>query len=1026
MLTRVIEFSLNNRVLVLLGVAVAAAAGVAALFRLDVDAFPDVTPVQVQINTVVPALGPEEVERRVTHVVEQAIGGVPKLLVVRSISKFGLSQVTVTFEDGVDIYFARQQINERLGGVELPPGVERPKLGPVSGGLGEVFHYVLSSTKSDRTRARTLHDWVVRPQMRTVPGVAEVNTWGGFQRQFQAKLDPIKLLKYELTYDDVLAALERNNRTAGGAVVPRGGSGALVQGFGRVTNRDELADVVVASHDGQPVFLHDLGDVLVGDDGPVRRGAVTAQGRGEVVLGLGFLLTGENGHTVTTGLKDKLAEVEKSLPGDARITTLYDRTELIDYVIDTVRKNLFEGGLLVVAVLFAFLGSLRASLIVALAIPLSMLFAFGGMYKFGIAASLLSLGAVDFGMIVDSSVVLVENCVRKLSEAGPDANKTEVIRDAAVEVRQPTLFGELIILVVYLPILTLEGIEGKMFRPMALTVVFALLGSMVLSMTLMPALASLLLPRQAAHRDPPVIRFAKWVYAPLLAVAMRSRHAVLSIGVAALVFAFGFIAPNLGHEFMPKLSEGAFGINVIRPPGTSLATSIESNTRIERDILREFPDEVKFVWSRIGLADVATDPMGVEITDLFVTLTPREKWKNGAKTQADLKEMLRGGAAARRPGCVVLAADRDALRGGVRGRPSGRGRQVLRRRLGAPGRDGREGREDPAVDPRRGGRDGRADDGPAGGSDQGRCRGVGPPRHPGQGGARLDRGGRRQAGRRHLRGAVALPARGPAGGRLRQVAAGPGAHHGVVGQGGPIALERLAKIEEVSGPPTVNREWGRRLVAVKCNIKGRDVGSFADEAMARVAKEVEPTLPKGGRYTIEFAGEFKQMERANKRLILVGGLAVMLVVGLLYMTYKNWLDTTRVVAGLPFACVGGVLALWLRDMPFSISAGVGFVAMSGVAILDDMILVSYVRQLRRAGRPLEEAVREAALTRLRPVLMTALVASLGFVPMALSTGVGAEVQRPLATVVIGGVMTNLVMSLFVLRVLYLVFPGKRV
>ena len=545
MLNWIIDFSLRHRFLVIAVTLAFAAVGVFSLGRLDIDAFPDTTPVQIQVNTVAPSLSPEEVERQITFPVEQAISGLPGLDKVRSISKFGLSQVVVTFHDDTEIYFARQLVNERLGTVELPEGIQRPQMGPVSTGLGEVFHYVLTYegydfsklSEEERTKKltelRTIHDWVVKPQLRSIPGVAEVNSWGGYEKQYQVRLDPDRLVKHGLTFDQVVEAVKENNRNVGGGSITVGSRMLLVQGLGRTVNLEQIRNIVITAKDGVPIRVGDVADVQTGHE--IRLGAVTAHGRGEAVLGLGFMLMGENSHEVTLALKNKLEEIKTTLPPGVTIQTVYDRTELVDHVIDTVRKNLFEGGLLVIAVLFIFLGNLRAGLIVALAIPLSMLFAFSGMLRFGIAASLLSLGAIDFGLIVDSSVVMVENCVRHLAHSNSvGRSRLQIIRDAAVEVRKPTMFGELIIMIVYLPILTLEGAEGKLFRPMALTVIFALAGSMVLSLTLMPVLASLVLPQRIAEREPLVIRVLKRLYAPVLRFTMHHKLAVLGLAVGAV------------------------------------------------------------------------------------------------------------------------------------------------------------------------------------------------------------------------------------------------------------------------------------------------------------------------------------------------------------------------------------------------------------------------------------------------------------------------------------------------------------
>src|SRR3954447_23411415 len=562
MLNWIIDFSLRHRLLVILSVVVAAVLGGAALRKLDIDAFPDTTPVQVQINTVAASLGPEEVEQRITFPLEQAIGGLPGLEGMRSVSKFGFSQVVVTFKDGTDIYFARQLVNERLSSVELSSEIERPKMGPVSTGLGEVLHYVVTGAGDDVTELRTIHDWVIKPKMRTVKGTAEINSWGGYQKQYQVRINPDLLIKYGLTFEEVVRAVEENNRNVGAGNIREGTRSMLVQGLGRTTNAEQVKGIVITSRHGVPIRVSDVAEVAIGSE--IRRGAVTADGKGEVVMGLGFMLMGENTHQVTWSMKNRLEEIKATLPRNVAVTTVYDRTELVDHVIKTVKNNLFEGGLLVIAVLFLFLGSLRAAMIVALAIPLSMLCAFAGMYRFGIAASLLSLGAIDFGMIVDSSVVMVENCVRHIAHGDNRRSMIEIVRDAAVEVRKPTIFGELIIMIVYLPILSLEGVEGKMFRPMALTVIFALLGSMFMSLTLMPVLASWFLPRRIEEREPLLMRIAHRINTPLLRFSMQHKAFVMACAGLVMFVAFGLIAPNLGSEFVPRLSEGAIAISVVR------------------------------------------------------------------------------------------------------------------------------------------------------------------------------------------------------------------------------------------------------------------------------------------------------------------------------------------------------------------------------------------------------------------------------------------------------------------------------
>ncbi len=1016
MLNWIIETSLKYRWMVIASTFVLIASGILALNHLDIDAFPDTTPVQVQINTVAPALGPEEIEQQITFPIEQKLGGLPRISQLRSISKFGLSQVVVIFEDGTDIYFARQIINERLGTVQLPPGLEKPKMGPVSTGLGEVFHYIVTGKGDDITQLRTIHDWVIRPQMRTLKGVAEVNSWGGFEKQFQVRVDPQRLAKFGLTFDQVSLSIRENNQNVGGGVIDQGSSMLLVQGLGRTTSLQQISNIQLAVNDGIPILLKDIADVSIGHE--VRRGAVTADGMGEVVLGLGFMTMGENSHEVTWGMKNQLEKIKERLPGNVKVETVYDRTELVDFVIDTVRSNLFEGGLLVIAILFMFLGNLRAAFIVAMAIPLSMLFAFSGMLHFGIAASLLSLGAIDFGMVVDSSVVMIENCVRHLSENNTKESKEEIIRKAALEVRRPTLFGELIILIVYLPILTLEGIEGKLFRPMALTVIFALLGSMVLSLTLMPALASLMLPRRMPDHEPLILRLIKLIYVPVLKATMRHKTAVLAFAFVVIAFSFGMVAPNLGAEFIPRLSEGAIALGTVRLAGTSLEESVATNTLVEKVLLKAFPNEIRHVWSRAGTAEVATDPMGVELTDIFISLKPRNQWSKATTQEAltvlidrelrsipglkfafsqpiemRINEMLAG---TRSDLAVKLFGD-DLM---VLKEKALEIQKVMQTIPGVADLNVEQVTGQPVMQVK---------------VKQDQIARYGIPAR-----AVLDLV--ESIGSKPLGEIVDGQFRFPLAIRLpdswRNSPESVGSIQLPAATGERIPLSRIADIKIIEGPSTITREWGQRRIVITCNVRGRDIGSFVDEVQSTINQNI--TLPPG-RYHLAYGGQFEQLQRARNRLFLVVPVALLLVFALLYATYGNVMDTLRVFTGIPFAWVGGILALWVRDMPFSISAGIGFIALSGVAVLDDMILVSYVRHLMQKGRSLEKAVEEAAITRLRPVLMTTLVASLGFLPMAFSTGMGAEVQRPLATVVIGGVLSAMVMSILVLRVVFVVF-----
>jgi cobalt-zinc-cadmium resistance protein CzcA len=1018
MLNALIEGSLKNRAAILLLTALLVVLGVRAALRLPLDAFPDTTPVQVQVNTPAPELAPEEVERLITFPVEYALGGLKGLEHVRSVSRFGLSQVVAIFSDDTDVYFARQQVNERLGEVRLPEGVGRPAMGPVATGLGEVYHYVLSSTDPTVSLSdlRSLQDWVIRPRLRRVPGVAEVNSWGGLSKQFEVQSDPLKLAKHGLTLDDLTLALRENNRNVGGGYVVRSGEASLIQGVGRARSVDEIAKIVVTARDGVPVRVKDVAEVAEGHE--IRRGGVTAEGRGEVVLGLAFMRMGENSRDVTMALDRAMDEVRKSLPRGIQVSVVYERIDLVNKVLKTVEQNLLEGAVLVVAVLFAFLGSLRAGLIVASAIPLSMLFAVTMMERAGIAGSLMSLGAIDFGLVVDSSVVMVENCVRCLAHDRTGRDRLAVVRDAAVEVRKPTLFGEMIIMIVYLPVLTLQGVEGKLFRPMALTVVFALAGSMVLSLTLMPVLASLGLPCTVRDRETFVDRLAHWLFQPLLRLGLRFPVTTLVlVGVVTLVTtALGL---NLGSEFVPRLGEGTVVINTVRLAGVSLEDSLHYGTHIERLLKMEFPDEVDRVWSRTGTAEVATDPMGFEVTDVFVTLKPRERWTR-AKSQEELiaamsratqdlpgmravysqpiemriNEMVAGIRADL--GVKVFGDDLEVLKAKAE-----EVERVLKRVPGAADVSTEQVTGQPVlrfeVD-----RDALARYGVS---------------------ARIVLDAVQAAGGLAV-GEVLEPER-----RFPLVVRLPESYRDdprslervliPTASGQRLPLTRLARVSSVTGPSTVQREWGQRRVVVQANVRGRDLGSFVKEAQERVGREVE--LPAG--YYVEWGGQFENMLRAERRLAVVVPLALGLILTLLYLTFHSLRDALMIFSGVLFARVGGVLGLYVMSLPFTISAGVGFVALAGASMLEGLVLVSAIRDRMAHGMTKREAIEQARLARLRPVLMTGTVAALGFVPMMLSTGIGSEVQRPLATVVVFGMACDTFLTMLALPVLYLLF-GK--
>lgn len=1022
MIQKLVHFSLHNRFLVLILTVAGIAAGSYALLHTPIDAFPDTTPVQVQINTSAPSLNPEEIEQQITLPIELALGGLPGLTNVRSISKFGLSQVVATFSDETSIVDARQYVSERLYTVELADDFARPELGPIATGLGEVFHYILYSPKGTKslTDLRTLHDWVVRPELRKVSGVAEVNSWGGFKKEFHVIVAPELLLKYELTLDDVFSALARNNENVGGGMITSGGQSRLVHGLGRVSSSREIGAIVISSFDGVPVHIRDIAsDVKV--DHELRRGAVTANGRGEVVLGLAFMLMGENGKAVTERLKESLTRVQQALPEDVAVDVVYDRTELTTEVINTVKHNLAAGGSLVVVVLFVLLGNLRAGLLVAITIPLAMLFAAVGMYHFAIAASLLSLGAIDFGIIVDGSVVMTEANLRAISEKTRQLKRTlsrnerlETLLQSASEVATPIVYGMIIITVVFFPVLALEGIEGKMFRPMALTFIFALAGALLIALTLTPVLNYFFLPERIVEEESRLIRWLNGNYERCLALAIRFRHYVVSGAVVLLLLA-AWGASKLGGEFLPRLSEGAIVLNTIRLAGVSVDEAARYNTEIEKLLLERFPNEIRHVWSRIGTAEVATDPMGIELTDVFISLNAREMWIEAASQSELVAEMQE--ALDDLPGVNIVATQPIEMR--LNEMASG-----IRSDLGIKiyGDDfeqlvvlsdavqevltGIKGRSDVAGDQL-----------------------TGQPTVQ----IKIDT---EAVARFGLSSREVLNFVESVGGRsVGSVYVGQRKFPLVVRlsdqhredidvlretlipteSGLRVPLGSVATIVEKEGISTIARDWGKRLIRVQANIAGRDVSSFVTEAQAAIAEKV--TLPDG--YLIEWGGQFENLVQAKRRFMLVVPITLLLVFGLLFFSLRHLRDVLLVYSGIPFAAVGGVFGLWLRGIPFSVSAAIGFIALSGIAVLNGQILVTAIRSRIAQGMMVDRAVRMAASDRLRPVLATAITDAVGFIPMAISSGVGAEVQRPLATVVIAGVSTSTLLTLFVLPLLYL-------
>lgn len=1014
MLQHIVDFAIRRRYLVLTLAAVLVVVGILALLRLPFDAFPDTTPVMVQVNVNAPGWSPEEIERQVTYPIEHELSGLSGLSEVRSVSKFGLAQVSIIFEDDIDIYLARQQVTERLVGVELPEGIEAPKLGPVSTGLGEIFQYIVLSKNPDQTDARTVQDWIIKPQLQSVPGVAEVNSWGGYEKQYQILIDPNRLIQYDLSLTEVVEAVAEGIRNVPGGQMIRGGEQTIVQGVGQVSSREEIASLVIESRDGVPIHVHDLAEVVIGHE--IRGGAATYQGQGEAVLGLGFMITGENSRDVAHSLIERLEEIKPTLPPGVEVVTAYARTDMVDAVLSTVEHNLLYGAVLVIAVLFLFLGNARAGLIVASAIPLSMMFAFDMMTRFGIVGSLMSLGAIDFGLAVDNAVIQVENAVKRLTHAGESVSRLDIIRDAILEVRKPTLFGELIIMLVYLPILALQGVEGKLFRPMALTVIFVLLGSLIMSFTVLPALVATFLKRPRKHTEPRLVIWLQNLYRPAISWALGNRAIVLATSVLLLLVGL-VLFRSLGSEFVPRLNEGTIAVNFVRLAGVSLEQSTEYSDRIERILMADFPDEIAHVWTRTGSPELSTDPMGLEVSDLFITLTPRSQWTK-ADTQDELVAKIDAGLADL-PGMNRIFTQPIEMRVNemIAGIRADIGIKIFGDDLSLLETKAEEIAELVESIP------GAAD--------------VTIEQLTGQPVLRLavDRS---RLSRYDLPTNEVLNYVQSIGGigvgevyegqrRFDLAVKMDSSYAGVpedieriplrAADGAQVSLDQVTMPSVAAGPATITREWGKRRAIVQANVRGRDIGSFVDEVRERVAKQV--SFEPG--YFVRYGGQFENLERAQARLAIVVPLALLLILGLLYWTYGSLRDALLIFSGVPLAALGGIIVLTLRGMPFSISAGVGFVTLSGIAVLNGLVLVSTIKRLRSDGVAFEAAVRESGVARLRPVLMTALVAAIGFVPMAISTGIGAEVQRPLATVVIGGVLTSTALTLFVLPVLYSLF-----
>ncbi|MFN8626363.1 MAG: CusA/CzcA family heavy metal efflux RND transporter [Candidatus Binatia bacterium] len=1071
MLEHVLKFSVEHRAFAVLATFLAAALGLISLRRLPIDAVPDITNNQVQINALVPSLSPVEIEKQVTFPIETALAGIPGLEYTRSLSRNGFSQVTAVFGDDVNIYFARQQVTERLAEAreKLPAGAE-PRLGPISTGLGEVYMWTVEYAhpdgqggrvrdgqagwqsdgsyltpegerlRTDVERAsylRTVQDWIIRPQLKSVPGVAGIDAIGGYVKQYHVQPDPRKLVAYGLTFGDLLAALERNNLSTGAGYIEHNGESYVVRATGRVERPAQIAAMVIGERFGTPIYVRDV--ATVGQGRELRTGSASENGE-EVVIGTALMLIGANSRSVSASVHERVTDVNRALPPDIRAKTVLNRTALVDATIRTVERNLVEGAVLVIVVLFLLLGHFRAALVTALAIPLSMLLTAIGMVQTRTSGNLMSLGAIDFGLIVDGAVIVVENCLRLLAEKqhslGRPLTRQEriaVVFQASKQVRSATAFGEAIIVTVYVPILFLTGVEGKMFRPMALTVIFALVAAFVLSLTFVPAMVALCVTGRVVERENILIRWAKRMYEPVLIFVLRARVRV--VGVAFLGFASSLLLfARLGQEFVPTLSELDFAVQAIRIPSTSLTQATDMQFAVERAIV-PLP-EVAFVFSRTGTAEIAADPMPPNISDTFVVLKPRERWPNPGDTKEDIRRRIEQ-ATAGLPGNAYEFTQPIQMRfneliAGVRGDVAVKvfgddfaALLPVAEAIAAILRDTR-GAADVRVEQITGLPTISVD------VDRAAIARYGLTVADVQDVVSIAIGGR-QAGlvfegdrrfdivvrlpeqfRRNLHALENLPVPLPphVETAMRTVARGDEASRPAGFNFLPLGA--VARIDVTEGPNQVSRENGKRRIVVQTNVRGRDIGSFVDDVQTRIRRDV--TLPPGS--WLSWGGQFQNLVEAKRRLTVVVPACFLLIFLLLYRTFGSVRDALLVFSGVPLALTGGIASLWLRDMPFSISAAVGFVALSGVAVLNGLVLVTFINQLREEGMPLQAAIHHGCLTRLRPVLMTALVASLGFVPMALATGTGAEVQRPLATVVIGGIVSSTALTLLVLPALY--------
>lgn len=1018
---RIIAWALQYRAIVLIGVVLMAAFGLYSLQQLPIDAVPDITPNQVLVLTRAPSLSPVEVEQFLTFPIETAMTGLPGVERIQSVSKNGLSYVAIYFKEDVDTYFARRLVMERLPQARenIPPGMGSPEMGPIATGLGEVYQFKVTGPGRSLMELRSVLDWDIAPKLRSVPGIVEVNSHGGELKTYEVQVDNDKLMAYHVPLEKLISALEKNNANAGGAYLERIEEQSLVRGEALITSLDDIEKIVVGvSPSGTPILVRNIGDVRFAP--MVRQGFATQDGKGEIVIGVAMMLIGENSRAVVERVKAKLEEIGRTLPPGVRVEPLYDRTDLVRRTIGTVARNLAEGGLLVVAVLLLLLGNLTGGVIVSLAIPLSMLAAFTGMVQANISGNLMSLGAIDFGLIVDGSVVMVENILRRLGQRKPEEEPLGVIRRAAQQVARPTFFGVLIIVLVYVPILTLHGVEGKTFRPMAMTVLFALAASLVIALVVMPVLSSYAFRGKVSENETWLMRKAGAAYAPALRRVLR--FPLVTAAVAALVFAASLaVVPYLGAEFIPTLDEGSIVVMMYRVPGISVAESLHGNEIIEK-VLREFP-EVQTVYCRTGRPEVATDPMAIDQSDVYVFLKPVSEWPNRT-TKTELVAAMKAKLEEQAPGAgysfsqPIQMRMQELTEAGVRSdiavKLYGDDLNILRQKAD----------QIAAVVQRvPGAADVRAE----------RVAGL----------PYLRIRVRRDAIARHdLDAGDVLNTVESIGGKIvGQVVEGNKRfalqirfedHHRnsvesirdlMVGdnEGHFIPLAQLADVFEEDGPAQISRENAQRRISVEVNVRDRDLAGFVAEASRTVAAKVK--LPPG--YSIDWGGKFEQFESASRRLAVAIPAVLLLIFVLLYFSFGSFLPALLISLNLPLAATGGIVALFLRGMPFSISAGVGFIALFGIAVLNGIVMLTHIVEIRREGAPLEEAVERGARTRLRPVLVTALVASLGFIPMALSHGAGAEIQRPLATVVIGGLVTSTALTLLVLPGMYSRWAGRR-